>query len=262
MPTASVLYLVINLPHAEERRHSILAQGEKLGLDIRVVPAIYGKDLDLQADSCGYDRQTRLRLFTHDMLPNEVACALSHRKAIKTFLDSDASYAVVLEDDAVFDPNFNEGIRELTEHLQGWEAAKLFTDDGKLYPICPPFEGAVVQPCFPKKLPWVAVGYLYSRKAAQELYDGFRSFWLAADAHIGRILLERRIPTIGVCPGLIHSGDPNNEASTLDAEGVRSSAVRRPRTLRQYIAYRLSVIRTALGKRAMRKLMSKRISRR
>lgn len=257
---AEVLYIVINLPRAESRRLAMQQQLEQLGLSMCIAPAVAGADLSPDSPT-GYDAATRARYFTNDLLPNEIACAMSHRNALKIFLDSKADYAVIMEDDAVLAPNFNEGIRELIEHIHGWEAAKLFTDDGKLYPLEPHCEGAEVQAVFPKKLPWVAVGYLYTRSAAEKVYTGLSRFWLPADAQIGQTLLRMRIPTIGVTPGLIHSGDPDNTQSTLDATGSRRA--RQPkRSLLSYIAYRAFVISTALAKRRMRKLMSRRLSRR
>lgn len=255
----SVLYLAINLPSAEERRHAIQRQAEQLGICIQMVPAVSGAELP--ADS-GYDRTARRRAYSYDLLPNEIACALSHRKALRTFLDSSAEYAVIMEDDALLAPHFNEGMRELLLHLQGWQVAKLFTSDGgKLYPLLPQPTGACIEPVFPKKLPWVAVGYLYSRAAAQLVHDKMQRFWLPADAQIGHILLHEGIPTIGVTPSLIVSADPNNENSTLDATAART-ATHPARSLLQYIRYRASVIRTARGKKRMRRMMSKRLSRR
>lgn len=257
----SILYLVINLPQAEKRRRSIMAQAERFGVNIQIVPAIEGKDLDLETDAHGYSHKMRRKYFTKDLLANEVACTLSHRKALEQYLSTDADYLVLLEDDAVLAEYFNEGICELTEHLKGWEAAKLYTDDGKIYPLCPEFEGAPVQPVMPKKLPWVSVGYMYTRYAAQKILDGMQNFWLPTDMLIARILLSGHIPTIGVSPGLIHSADPHNKHSTIDPKGVRFSMFP-PRNLFQFLAYRISVLRAGLSKKCMRWMMRRRISRR
>lgn len=261
MPDSSIIYLVINLPSAKDRRDAMLAQSERFGVDMQIISAISGNDLPPDDSTTGYDRAARERYYTKHLIPNEVACVMSHRKAIKTFLDSPAEYAVIMEDDALLAEHFNEGIRELTEKPREWEVAKLFTDDGKLYPLCAKIEGAVVQPVFPKKLPWIAVGYLYTRHAAEILYNDLQRFWLPADAQIGHILLTRGIPTIGVSPGLIHSSDPLNLHSTLDAEGLRYAPCP-PRSLSQCLAYRLSVIRTSFRKAHMRKMMRARINHR
>lgn len=262
MAAPEILYLVINLPRAEARRTAIFRQAEALGItNLHVVPAVAGHDLPADLSSCGYDAAKRRKSFSKDLLPNEIACAMSHRKALQTFLESAADYAVILEDDAIFAPHFNEGIRELVEHLQGWQVAKLYTAEGKLYPITTLCADAPVQPVFPKKLPWVAVGYLYTRAAAQHLHRRMQQFWLPADAQIGKYLLDDAIPTIGIAPGLILSGDPNNEQSTLDTTGERRQSAPK-RTLMQYLTYRAGVLRMAFGKKRMRSLMQKRLSRR
>lgn len=260
MKEPSIQYLVINLPRAEKRRQDMLAQAERFGIELRFVPAVAGAELDLKSQSYGYDRKKRRKLYANDLITNEIACALSHRKALSVFLESGAEYAVIMEDDAVLDPRFNEGIDELIHHLHGWEAAKLFTDVGRLYPVLEPQEGRAVQPVFPRQLPWVAVGYLYTRRAAEVLHAKLERFWLPADAQIGRILLDEGVPTIGVSPGIIHSGDPQNENSTLDPNKERN--IRPPkRSLLQYIAYRLSVIATGRGKKRMLRMMQQRLSR-
>lgn len=260
MPDPHILYLAINLPRAEKRRMAILEQAEHHGIDIRIINAIEGAQLDLEHQDYGYDKRARHRYHTTDLLPNEIACVLSHKKALQTFLASDADYSVIMEDDALLAPYFKEGMVELMEHLKGWDVVKLFTDDGKLHPLLPHCDQAVVQPVFPRKLPWVAAGYLYSRKAAQQLYTELEHFWLPADAQIGKILIDKAIPTIGVTPGLITSSDPENVNSYLDPEGIRKE-IPPSRNLFQYIIYRISVLLMGRGKTRMRHMMERRLSR-
>lgn len=260
MLDSRILYLAINLPRAEKRRKAVLEQAEQHGINLQIIEAIEGAQLDLERQNYGYDHRARRRCYTTDLLPNEIACVLSHRKALQAFLDSDADYGVIIEDDALLAPFFNEGMSELLEHLQGWDVVKLFTDDGKLHPLLPHCEQAVVQPVFPRKLPWVAAGYLYSRRAAEQLYAGLKRFWLPADAQIGKILIDNSIPTIGVTPGMITSSDPHNVNSFLDPEGIRKEFPP-PRNFFQYIVYRMSVLLMGLGKTRMRHMMSRRLSR-
>ena len=127
-------YLCISLPWAKERRRAILSQAEKTGIDVEFVEAIAGKDLPAEVPE--YDRKKRFVTFNYDLMPNEIACVLSHRKAMREFLESGAEYGVIMEDDAVFAENIAAAVQEVTERLTGWEIAKLNTDDNsKLYPI-------------------------------------------------------------------------------------------------------------------------------
>ena len=258
----SITYLCINLPQAEERRKSILAQAERLGVNIQLVEAVAGKDLPAEVPE--YDRKRRKKLFTKDLSANEIACTLSHKKALRTFLESEAEYAVIMEDDAVLSENFNAGIRELVDHLHGWEAAKLFTEDNSiLYPLgaATADARAAVAPVvsvFPKKISWVSVGWLYTRRGAEALLEGLSSFYFPTDVEIAKVLCRKNIPTIGVTPSLITTSDPDSVNSTIvTAESPRGITTTERRSLCQYIAYRLSVWETSSGKKRMCKMMRK-----
>lgn len=256
MNAPSILYLAINLPWSEKRREQVLAEGRKFGIDIQLVPAIAGRNLT-EEDLSHYDRKARERAYPFDLTPNEIACTLSHRKALKTFLDSEADFGVVLEDDVLLQPHFNEGIAWLTQKLHGWQIAKLYSGDGKLFSVgMDKVEDSPVRPVFPKKIMWVSVGYLYTREGAQRLLEGLEHFWLSADAQIAQIMLSRRIPVVSTEPGLVLTSDPFNEFSDIDADTSASRlSPTRKRSLRQYITYRLSVWAIALGKIRMRRLL-------
>lgn len=261
MCSSSVLYLAINLENAVERRSSVLRQAALFGLDIQLVRAVAGNCLD-PAELRHYDRQRRAREFASDLTLNEHACILSHCLALRQFLQSDARFGVVLEDDMVLQPGFNEGIDWLTRHTSGWQCLKLYTGDGKLYPLHRREPQAPVELVFPKKLPWVAVGTLYTRAGAALILDGFQRYWMGFDAQWAHILLTRRIPVCGVKPSLVLTSDPFNENSTIDVDNqrtVQDLRNKQDRTLARAVVHRLSVWRTSWGKRRMRRYMRRRL---
>lgn len=253
MDKQSILYLAINLPWSHERRQSILTQAQSLGLNMEIVEAVDGKDIVAKDMDC-YDLATRRRYFYSDLTGNEVACVLSHRKALKRFLDSDADYVVIVEDDAELAPHFNEGVKELTDHLRGWQVAKLFSADGKLYPLLPHCEQAPVQPVFPKKILWMSIGYMYTREGAQALYEGMQHFFQPADVLIAQYVLEHKIPTISVAPGLVQV-HPVGKQSDIDVKGAETRSPKGP--TRKWLAHRMMVWRNALDKKRMCRMMSK-----
>ncbi len=256
MNPPSILYLAINLPQSEKRREQVLAEGRKFGIDIQLVPAIAGRDLT-EEDLSHYDPKARKKAYPFDLTPNEIACTLSHRKALKTFLDSEADFGVVFEDDALLQPKFAEGIAWLTQKLHGWQIAKLYSEEGKLFSVgMDNIEGAPVRPVFPKKIMWVSVGYLYTREGARCLLEGLEHFWMSTDAQMAQIMLSRRIPVVSMEPGLVLTSDPHNEFSDIDADTSASRLSPHPeRNLRQYITYRLNVWAIAWGKIRMRRLL-------
>ena len=252
MASPKIIYLAINLPSSIERREHIIREGESQGISIQIIEAVSGKSLTPEQKAM-YDSRKRESMYLSHLTANEQACAHSHRKALQILLDSDADYAVVFEDDATLEPTFREGIKYLTESLPGWECCKLYTEPSRLYPLCRHLTDAPIQPVFPKKLPWGAIAYMYSRAGAEKILAHWKSIWLGADTQLADIMLSHHIPVIGVTPNLVGTLYACNEQSDIDDGGQRYVEKRSPRrTLMQYLRYRSSVIQRAVGKWLMR----------
>ena len=271
MKEPKILYLAINLPRSVERREHMHKQAAEHGIEIQIVEAVAGATLTEEQKSM-YDTRKRESMYLNHLTPNEQACVHSHRKALTTLLESDADYAVVLEDDATLEPGFSEGIHYMINSVPGWECCKLYTEPSVLYPLCEPIAGAPVQPVFPKKIPWGAIGYLYSKAGAEKIMAHFDSFWLGADTQLADIMLSHSIPVTGVVPNLVSTLYVHNEQSDIDDGGQRyvqspptsTAAHRTKRTLGQYLRYRASVINRAIGKwqmcRKMRRIFKNSLS--
>lgn len=254
-----IRYYYINLDRAAERRETAEAQAAKFGIELQRIEAIAGKDLDISALPA-YDSKRRLSEFAAELSPNQHACIMSHLKALQAFVDSGAEYGVIMEDDLQLHPQFNEGIAWLTQHTSGWQALKLWTGDGKIYPLHTPQEGCPWSIVFPKKLPWVAVGNIYTQEGAKGILDGFKRYWLGYDAQWAWVtLVTGDIPCCGISPSLVVSSDPKNEKSTIDAEANSRVAAfakqKKEQTWTQYIIHRLCVWTMACGKLRMRAKM-------
>ena len=251
----NIIYLAINLPSSVERREHMMREGEKNGISIQIVEAVSGKTLTPEQKEM-YNSRKRESMYINHLSPNEQACVHSHRKALQAILDSQADYGVILEDDSVLEQNFLQGINYLISSVTGWECCKLYTEPSKLYPVCPSIPGAPVQPVFPKKIPWGAIGYMYSRKAAAEILSHYDNFWLGADTHLAEIMLTHNIPVIGVTPNLVTTLFAHNEESDIDEGGNRYAEITRPkRSALQYLRYRISVGSRAFKKWKMRVLL-------
>jgi glycosyl transferase family 25 len=87
---------VINLERSPDRWELVQEDFAKLGLTPLRIDAVDGMTLDFPALSAGNQSADGRKL--HE---GEIACAMSHRKALETFLASDAEAAVILEDDGV-----------------------------------------------------------------------------------------------------------------------------------------------------------------
>lgn len=261
MNSQDVKFYVINLPSAEGRREFMLCQAEDAGVSVEIVSAISGSELKPE-DRTSYDWQRRARYMPTGLSDNEVACVLSHRKTLKAFLDSGAPYGVVLEDDVEMMPQFAAAIDELIHHLHGWQVAKLYTADGKLYPLLGKHRDkeAVVHAVFPKKIMWRSGAYMYTREGAKTLYEKLFSFWQAADTQIADILLREKVPTIGVTPSPVDVSELDKD-SCIDAdEGGRRGErcvifTRGRRSFAQYCRYRVYILTLSCLKVRMRRMM-------
>lgn len=127
-----IQWLVINLDRSITRWQQIEAQGFRLGLRFCRVPAICRATLSPQQLQAA--RQHR---FKRRLSDGELACALSHRKAMQCFLDSGADYCVILEDDALLSDRIKGAVAALAVQHQAcrqqWDLLKLDGSRGRRF---------------------------------------------------------------------------------------------------------------------------------
>lgn len=115
---------VISLIDCDDRRKRIKKQLERLSIQFEFVDAIDGRaGLAPQLESM-IDRPGTETEFGRRMTDAEYACALSHMLIYKRILDQNLLGAIILEDDAILGPLFQEFI-----DAQGYEAGDLIQLD-------------------------------------------------------------------------------------------------------------------------------------
>jgi GR25 family glycosyltransferase involved in LPS biosynthesis len=95
----------INLQRSPRRRQYMAQQAERHGLVLHFIDAIDGISLDLAATG-EYRFAERRARFGWDLEANEVAAALSHRKALEAIRAAGHERAIVMEDDVTLLPDF------------------------------------------------------------------------------------------------------------------------------------------------------------
>lgn len=122
--TADIVVLIINLDRSIERMSVMRGRLRQLTLPWQRIAAIDGYGVSLErsddVDALGYRRCHGKRLN-----PAEVGCYLSHVKSLRKFLASDATFALILEDDADFPPDFEELLQQLRIAQDHWDIVKL-----------------------------------------------------------------------------------------------------------------------------------------
>jgi glycosyl transferase family 25 len=95
----------ISLPRAAERRRLLSAQVEQMGLRrFSFLDAVDARALSFdELKQAGiYDSERCRQFHTRDLTLNEIACSLSHIEAYRRVLRAGDSWALIIEDDALF----------------------------------------------------------------------------------------------------------------------------------------------------------------
>jgi glycosyl transferase family 25 len=91
---------VINLDGSAQRLDAIGREFAALGIEFERVSAFDGRHLNLATVS-DYEDARAIRYMGRSLVGGEIGCYRSHLDVASRFLESDADYALVLEDDAV-----------------------------------------------------------------------------------------------------------------------------------------------------------------
>jgi glycosyl transferase, family 25 len=109
---AFMLTLVINLDRAAERREAIATRLNQLGVPFEFFRATDGRNLN-EAERRNVDDARRRRYSRFPLTGNEIACGLSHVRAMQQMLDKNLPVAAILEDDAVLTDEFGDVLKAL-----------------------------------------------------------------------------------------------------------------------------------------------------
>jgi glycosyl transferase, family 25 len=98
MSEQSFKTFLINLDRSPERLAQMTERCDAAGIVFARVNAVDGRCLS-DSERQQYDRDGGIAWYGLPMIDNEVACYLSHLKALRAFLDTGAAYGLILEDD-------------------------------------------------------------------------------------------------------------------------------------------------------------------
>lgn len=120
-----VMTYVINLDRSPQRLAIMMERLRPLNLAWTRISAVEGKLLDLpQLKALSIDGF--LKRHGKWPKPAEAGCYLSHLRVFEAFLaQPDAEFALVLEDDVVFQPDFTEVLQALVACPKSWDLVRL-----------------------------------------------------------------------------------------------------------------------------------------
>ena len=178
---------VINLPRDKERRETMAARLDKLGLPYEIFEAVNG--YELKPEELGfYDSKKRCRYFGRDLEPGELGCLLSHYKIYQKMVADNIEHAVILEDDVIFEDNFPHVLEALLETKVPWDVIR-FLGSKKIYKRgcrkIVPLVGEYWLARLPTA-PGGAHGYLITLRAAHIMLKHMQKNWMPIDTLQGR----------------------------------------------------------------------------
>ncbi|CAN5204091.1 N/A [soil metagenome] len=117
--------IVINLARATERRARLGSALEALGLQAEWLRAIDGASELTDAQRSRADQGARRAVSPYPLSDNEIACFLSHCRAMERLLESGLPMAVVLEDDAELLDGFVSTIEQIGAMTRSFDVIDL-----------------------------------------------------------------------------------------------------------------------------------------
>lgn len=182
MTESSINVYLVSLKHAIERRDVISRQFSKSFSSFNVIDAVDGSKLSAKTY---FSYLSNYYLRTKKIItPSETGCALSHKKVLEKFLLSNATHAIILEDDVIGSDKLLEEAKSLIckipdngvlslgcqEGLRStrWHYGKRLQDT-KVYRLCK----------FSCKYFYRSCAYIVTKKSARVILDRLNDGTLA-----------------------------------------------------------------------------------
>ena len=127
---ATVKYIpifIINLKKDVEKKKYMQNLCAQYNLHVEFINAIYGKELNQQEIASFYLPMESKKIIGRELAKSEIGCALSHKIIYEKIVNEKIPYAVILEDDIIFDDKLRQFLiickTELTNI--GWDCILL-----------------------------------------------------------------------------------------------------------------------------------------
>jgi len=225
---------LINLPDANERLQRAREAIEKAGFEWVRVEGILGRDLPFPHPD--YDASSYRWMHGKRFNPAELGCYLSHLKAMEEFLETEEPFALILEDDILFQPGAKEAIEAATQYDSHWDILRLSSiNTGYSRKIAKLTEGYFLNINLTRETG--AGAYVVNREAAQKLIKVLLPMKLPYDhAYDKEWLWGLKALKISPLP-VLQNTDEVGIPSQISTEGFKYPAWLRYWTVFPYRAY-------------------------
>lgn len=207
---------IINLDRSKDRYSYVAPQVERLGYRVERVSGVDGSKLSENELKEKTDFESYKMFLGHYPKRGTIGCSLSHLKAWKIFLDSNAEFAIIFEDDVSFDPNeLKKTIEILKNNSALWDVVTFEISHRGMPLTLKRFDETNNNLSIYLTEVTHAGAYLIKRDVARKMIEKFLPIKMPIDYYFTRAW-EFDIKYTGVEPRIVHQtyGDSNINATT------------------------------------------------
>lgn len=195
---------LINLDGSDARLKSAKQQLNGIGWNFEKFSAFDGRGKALSSFENYDDRQAK-KLLGRSLLNSEIGCYLSHYNCALKFLESDADYLIVLEDDMQLSADFKQVISPLLDYLFSnthpeWYLINIAANKKKLAKDITEINGHTLWHAY--YFPVLGLGLIWSRKGAEVFIEKGKTITMPVDVFFQRWLSDNS-RGLGVWPPLV-----------------------------------------------------------
>lgn len=208
-PIMKTLTYLINLDGSDQRLESATKQLDDIGWSFERVAAYDGRGKAL-SDFADYDDQQTRKNLGRSLLSSEIGCYLSHYQCVERFLQTDADFLVVLEDDMTLTADFKIIVTETLNFLyanpesadpeNSWHLINLAAKKKKLAKDITKFNEYTLWHAY--YFPIRGLGLIWSRKGAEAFIKTAKPITMPVDIFFQK-WLSHNGKGLGVWPALV-----------------------------------------------------------
>ena len=199
----NLITFLINLDGSDDRLNSARAQLDQQGIAFTRVSAFDGRGLNL-TEVRDYDEAHAVRYMGRKLKGGELGCYYSHLDCARRFLASDATHAMVLEDDmrliGEIMPTVQQHVNWLQVNAQDWHLLHIAANKRKIYTTVNQWQSSELMHAH--YFPMTTTGLIWSRAGAQAFIDAHHKIFAPIDNYF-RWWLTRSDKGYSIWPALV-----------------------------------------------------------
>jgi len=217
-----VITYLINLDGSHERLERATQQLDAVHWSFERFSAVDGRGKAL-TEFTNYDDQGAQQILGRSLMNSELGCYLSHYGCAEKFLNTDADYLVVLEDDMKINPDFKTKLDGVLEYLDqhkelDWYLINIAAKKKKLAKDITQIEDMSMWHAF--YFPIRGLGLIWSRQGARAFVEAGKTINMPVDIFF-QTWLSKNGKGLGVWPALVRpAGLDSDILGTVASEGV------------------------------------------